>query len=139
VGTEVRTGLGGAGGAGTPGTAGARGRPGGAAEITGRTGPDEAPAAAGGRGGDGGCGGNGAGGTGGPSVGILRIQGAPLPELDPTAIVTPGLGGTPGDGAESGCRIESDAAPDGLPGVARDIGCCVDPLDCGADLSCPDF
>jgi hypothetical protein len=142
VGTEVRTGLGGTGGAGTPGTAGARGRLGGAAELPGRTGPDDVAAAVGGRGGDGGCGGNGAGGSGGPSVGILRVLGAPLPELDPTSIVTPGIGGIAGEGsvAPAACRgAPSDPGADGLAGVSRDIGCCVDPADCGRELNCPEF
>jgi hypothetical protein len=138
-GSEIRTGLGGTGGAGTAGTAGARGRPGGAAELPGRTGADESAAGVGGRGGDGGCGGNGAGGSGGPSVGILRTLGAPLPELDPTSLVTPGVGGAPGDGAASACRNPSEPGPDGAAGVARDIGCCVDPDDCGARLDCPDL
>ncbi len=136
--SEVRTSTGGTGGTGSAGLSGGRGLRGGSAGLTGATGADELSAGVGGRGGNGGCGGSGAGGNGGPSVAILRVGGAPLPELDPESFVTFGDGGLPGDGGTpiAACRATTAAGSPGLPGLATDVGCCVDPSDCGPDLSC---
>jgi hypothetical protein len=137
-GSEVRTAAGGNGGNGSAGLSGGRGLRGGSAGLQGSTGPDELQAGIGGRGGNGGCGGSGAGGNGGPSIAILRVGGAPLPELDPASFVSFGAGGLPGEGATpiAACRATTGTGSPGLNGVATDVGCCVDPNDCGPDLAC---